>query len=235
MSAQLGLHSCPKKLAGHFPGDPRYSSTTLSATAEAISCLGQDVFLSTAVLDCIIQRTAVLPELSQDLVPPMIGSFGYEEFMLSSNLTASFPREKFSISAAWKVHNEKVLKLRTSLAGILHHQPNSSSSVRQRLIIPIVKARHFFVACFVFLSGILIFLLKFPFTTHWRKATSTEKCEISMRLVEDLQNRGYCFAFKKNQAWQEMEQTKVLEKVRHSLRDCERTRDKKDAGKEKKS
>ena len=114
MSAQLGLHSCPKKLAGHFPGDPRYSSTTLSATAEAISCLGQDVFLSTAVLDCIIQRTAVLPELSQDLVPPMIGSFGYEEFMLSSNLTASFPREKFSISAAWKVHNEKVLKLRTS-------------------------------------------------------------------------------------------------------------------------
>jgi hypothetical protein len=37
-----------------------------------------------------------------------------------------------------------------SLAGILHHHPNSPSCVRQRLIIPIVKARHFFVACFDF-------------------------------------------------------------------------------------
>jgi hypothetical protein len=80
----------------------------------------------------------------------MIGSFGCEEFMLTSNLTASSPQEKFSTSAAWKVHNEKVSKLRNSLAGILHHQPNSPSSVRQRLIIPIVKARHFFVACFNF-------------------------------------------------------------------------------------
>ena len=175
MSAQIGLRSCPKKWSGHFPGDPRYSRTTLSATAEDLSCLGQDVFLSTAVLDCIIQRTAVLPELSQDLVPPMIGSFGYEEFMLSSNLTASFPREKFSISAAWKVHNEKVLKLRTSLAGILHHQPNSSSSVRQRLITPIVKARHFFVACFNFSVRDPIFLLKFPFTTHWNVLKSAFK------------------------------------------------------------
>jgi hypothetical protein len=69
----------------------------------------------------------------------------------------------------------------------------------------------------------------------YKKATRTEKREISMQLAEDLQNRGYYFVFKKNEAWQEMEQTKVLEKVRHSLRDCERTRDKKDAGKEKKS
>jgi hypothetical protein len=164
MSAQLGLCSRPKKWAGHFPGDPRYSRTTLSATAEDISCLGQDVFLSTAVLDCIIQSTAVLPDLSQDLVLPMIGSFGCKEFMLSSNLTASFPREKFSTSAAWKVHNEQVSKLRNSLAGILHHQPNSPSSVRQRLIIPIVKARHFLVACFDFSVRDPNFLLKFPFT-----------------------------------------------------------------------
>ncbi len=37
MSAQLGLHSRPKKWAGHFSGDPRYSRTTLSATAEDLS------------------------------------------------------------------------------------------------------------------------------------------------------------------------------------------------------
>jgi len=67
----------------------------------------------------------------------------------------------------------------------------------------------------------------------YKKATRTEKREISMQLAEDLQNRGYYFVFKKNEAWQEMEQTKVLEKVRHSLRDCERTRDKKHAGKVK--
>ena len=41
--------------------------------------------------------------------------------------------------------------------------------------------------------------------------------------------------FKKNEAWHEMEQTKVLEKVRHSLRDCKRIRRYKGCWKSKKS
>ena len=51
-----------------------------------------------------------------------------------------------------------------------------------------------------------------------------------MRLVEDLRRKGYSFVFKKNDAWQEMEEIKILEKVRHSLRDCKRTREKRNAG-----
>jgi hypothetical protein len=45
------------RAAGQVPGDPRYAATTLTATASEMSCLGKKVFLSTAVLDCIIQCT----------------------------------------------------------------------------------------------------------------------------------------------------------------------------------
>ena len=43
------------KWAGHFPGDPRYvAGGIFTAPADDIACLGRKVFLSTAVLDCII-------------------------------------------------------------------------------------------------------------------------------------------------------------------------------------
>jgi hypothetical protein len=64
---------------------------------------------------------------------------------------------------------------------------------------------------------------------EFKNASRKEKGEITMRLVEELRNKGYCFVFKKNDTWQEMEQTNILEKIRHSLRDSERTREKKNA------
>jgi hypothetical protein len=38
---------------------------------------------------------------------------------------------------------------------------------------------------------------------------SAAKGEKTMRLVEELQNKRYCFCIQKNKTWQEMEQTKV--------------------------
>ncbi len=64
---------------------------------------------------------------------------------------------------------------------------------------------------------------------EFKNASRKEKGEIIMRLVEELRNKGYCFVFKKNDTWQEMERTNILEKIRHSLRDSERTRGKKNA------
>jgi hypothetical protein len=54
MSTQFsGRHR--RKHMHHFPSDPRYANVTLKATASKISSLFRDDFLSTAVLDFIIQ------------------------------------------------------------------------------------------------------------------------------------------------------------------------------------
>ncbi len=53
-----------------------------------------------------------------------------------------------------------------------------------------------------------------------------------MWLIEEMRNQGFCFVLKKNKALQEMEGAKGVEKVRHSLRDCERTWEKRYAGEE---
>lgn len=59
----------------------------------------------------------------------------------------------------------------------------------------------------------------------FKNADSAEKDEMTKRLVEELRNKGNYFVFEKNDAQQQMEQMKVLEKVWHSLRDCERMRE----------
>ena len=83
---------CQQKRRTCFPGDPRYAAMTLTATAAEFSCLLQKEFLSTAVLDSIMQSTA-LPQddASDETIPPpaMIGSLGCEAWILSSKFTAS--------------------------------------------------------------------------------------------------------------------------------------------------
>ena len=83
---------CQQKRRTCFPGDPRYAAMTLTATAAEFSYLLQKEFLSTAVLDSIMQSTA-LPQddASDETIPPpaMIGSLGCEAWILSSKFTAS--------------------------------------------------------------------------------------------------------------------------------------------------
>jgi hypothetical protein len=149
MSAQLTLPNRRNKWAGHFPGDPRYESSIFKAPAAHISCLGQDVFLAITVLDCILQLSAVVPPaLSEDFLPPMIGSLTCETFM-SGYVTRAFRTDDtFQTIAACNANERKVSNLRNILSDMLH--PNPPPDVVQRLIIPISNGLHFSVACIDF-------------------------------------------------------------------------------------
>ena len=84
-----------------LPGDPRYAATTLTATADEFSCLSKTDFLCTAVLDCILQSTALPQDDSVDntIPPAMIASYGCATWISSSNYTVSLPRNFFSTTA----------------------------------------------------------------------------------------------------------------------------------------
>ena len=79
--------------AWHFPGDPRYG-VDIIPPANDVACLRTKSFLSTAVLDYIIQHTALVLDSSMDSVPVMLGSLGAEAFISSMNLTASLKRDQ---------------------------------------------------------------------------------------------------------------------------------------------
>ena len=138
-----------------FPGDPRYTAMRLTATAAEFACLWETEFLSTAVLDCILQSTA-LPQdnaASEGIIPPMIGSLGCETWILSCNVTASLTCAEVATQLKWKQHQYVSTKHRNMLAHII--DVKATPNLPQRLIIPMVSPPHlpghlFFVACFDF-------------------------------------------------------------------------------------
>ena len=142
-----------RKPVGDFPSDPHYASWTLTATPSKISCLGTMEYLSTAILDCIIQCTVLPPNSSEEAFPPMIGSLGCEGYISSCNYTASLKRDQVRTTAEWKAHQCQVSLLRRRLVvGIINPKP--PIGLPQRLIIPFMNPPdmlgHFFVACFEF-------------------------------------------------------------------------------------
>ena len=156
MSAGAEPARSGRKPVGGFPSDPRYASSTLTATpSEMSSCLGtRTEYLSTAVLDCIIQCTAALPpKSSEEAFPPiMIGSLGCVGYISSSNYTASLKRDQVRTTAEWKAYQRQVSLIRRRLAGIINPKP--PIDLPQRLIMPTVNPPdmigHFFVPCFEF-------------------------------------------------------------------------------------
>ena len=51
---------------GHFPGDPRFLGYVLIPTEDDIKALQRDQWLSTHLLDLIIQRAGIRPDFSVD-------------------------------------------------------------------------------------------------------------------------------------------------------------------------
>jgi hypothetical protein len=147
MSAQLRRRN-RRKPVHNFPSDPRYAPMTLQATASELACLGGEVFLSTGVLDLIIQCTALPRDASKEPVPPMIASLGAMPFISSSNDTASMKREEVCLDEVWNAYQDTIYNLRCVLAPLL--DPKPPPDVPQRLIIPVVEGCHFFVGCFDF-------------------------------------------------------------------------------------
>ena len=89
-----------------FPGDPRYAAIKLTATAAEFSRLSRKEFLSMAVLDSILQHTA-LPQdnASEEIIPPMIGSLGCDTWMTASNYNASLTRKEVEIKQSGSAVN----------------------------------------------------------------------------------------------------------------------------------
>ena len=137
---------------GGFPSDPRYASSTLTAPPEEIACLGTTEYLSTSVLDCIIQCTALPPNAAHEAFPPMIGSVGCKGYISSCSYTGSLTRNDVRANAEFQANQRKGMLLRRRLARLVN--PNPPIGLPQRLIIPIVNppnmVGHFFVACFDF-------------------------------------------------------------------------------------
>jgi Ulp1 protease family, C-terminal catalytic domain/SWIM zinc finger/Transposase, Mutator family len=135
----------------YFPCDPRYG-VDLTASKEEIACLKKKVFLSTNVLDCILQRTAILPDMNAEPVPPLIGSLGTEAFISSMNVTASLARHEVRTTTEWKSNQNQIQRIRGTFRNIL--KGNHPLDLPHRLIIPIVsppdRVGHFYVACFDF-------------------------------------------------------------------------------------
>jgi hypothetical protein len=147
MSAQLSRRNC-RKPVHHFPSDPHYANVILKNTASEISCLGRDVFLSTAVLDFIFQSAVLPPDVSEERVPPMIGSLGSVAFISSANLTASYKQDQVSTIETWDVNQDIIFNLCITYAPLLNPKPHPR--LPQWLILPVVKDAHFFVGCFDF-------------------------------------------------------------------------------------
>lgn len=59
------------------------------------------------------------------------------------------------------------------------------------------------------------------------KSDTKEKHNVTMRVVDEFGREGYFFLFfeKEDLAWRLMEQTEVLKKVKKSLRECNRDRE----------
>ena len=129
----------------HFPGDPRFG-VVVKPTASELACLKREAFLSTAVLDFVLQHTTFSPLLSN---AAFLGSLGTEATIVSKNLTASLKRDQVKTSSDWKVYQDHIQKTRMKFKNVLKTNVEDGDAP-QRLIVPIVRESHFFVVCFEF-------------------------------------------------------------------------------------
>ncbi|KAI2510368.1 hypothetical protein MHU86_4092 [Fragilaria crotonensis] len=138
---------------GHFSGDPRVLGYLLTPTEDDIIALKRDQWLSTHLLDVIVQRAGIRPDIDVDPFAPLLGSLGAETYISSMNLTASLKRAQVKKIKVWKSNQESIKQLREKLKFVME-QPASTNGKSYRLIVPLVnppgEVGHFFVGCFDF-------------------------------------------------------------------------------------
>ncbi len=159
--------SCQRvqRRAWHFPGDPRYGFDIIPP-ANDVACLTKS-FLSTAVLDCIIQHTAKVLDSSMDSVPVLLGSLGAEAFTSSMEQMKRCPDRK--------LYQNHIHKVCAKFKNFLNHNIWDGDDV-QRLVIPMVsppdQIGHFFVTCFDFSVNDQNSSCMCVSTTLWRAANN---------------------------------------------------------------
>jgi hypothetical protein len=114
-------------MAGHhFPGDPRFG-TALHPSPDDVKALRHREFLSTRLLDCLIQRAAPPQEPSSDNIV-YLGSLGAMHYIQSSNSLISPHDEKTESAAERKRKQAKVMKIRSVFLTLTMNQQSNSSS-----------------------------------------------------------------------------------------------------------
>ncbi|KAI2502799.1 hypothetical protein MHU86_11623 [Fragilaria crotonensis] len=123
---------------GHFSGDPRVLGYLLTPTEDDIIALKRDQWLSTHLLDVIVQRAGIRPDIDVDPFAPLLGSLGAETYISSMNLTASLKRAQVKKIKVWKSNQESIKQLREKLKFVME-QPASTNGKSYRLIVPLVN------------------------------------------------------------------------------------------------
>jgi hypothetical protein len=136
--------------ARHFPGDPRFAAW-ITPPPEDVAPLSRKAFLSTAMLDSIIQRTSLPPPGGYEERGFHIGSLGTYSYILTCN--ALFDpmytnTSRVRVAKTKAIRNkcqEKIRKHRATMRYCFN-----KDAARNRLLIPIVNSHHFFVLCLDF-------------------------------------------------------------------------------------
>ena len=126
-----------------FPGDPRFSGW-ISPSSEDTSVLSTNAWLSTLLLDCILQRSVPPQEFISTNVSH-IGSLGtYEYFKSCNDLINDNPEvvEDETTKGRKLARSRNVARIRQQMKACF-----GSPRTLNRLLIPIVLGDHFFVLC----------------------------------------------------------------------------------------
>ena len=213
--------------APRFPGDPRYG-IVVKPPANDLACLRKKSFLSTAVLDYIIQHTVLAPDSSSAEPPdppPMLGSLGAETFISSMNLTASIKREETKTSLDWKMYQDHIRKVRTKFKNFLNHNIEDGD-VPQRLIIPVVspphQIGHFFVACFDFSVNAPEFFVNVCFYDSLERSQKRIHRSSNAADVVSMVNSFFNSYILHDSKYQDLQQSDVALLRRVEYRDCPR-------------
>ena len=129
-------------MATQFPGDPRYSQGLNLHAGDAPS-LGRPVWLSTNLLECIIQRTSLPPNFTTERNPPMMGNFGAETFMSAMNQCALLKKDELTTADEWKSTQSRITRTQDKFSSSRHWAflDIQDGNVSQQLIFPIVTPR----------------------------------------------------------------------------------------------
>jgi hypothetical protein len=131
--------SSRKKKEQHFPGDPRFG-ILLSVLDEDVKALREREWLSTRLLDFLIQQAAPAPQVSNGF---LLGSLGVETYLHHTNALLENEND----------HSRRIQRVRAALESFCD---NNS----RKLIIPVIEGNHFYVLVVEFSGSCPLFYEK---------------------------------------------------------------------------
>ena len=126
----------------NFPGDPRFSGW-ISPSSEDTSALSRNAWLSTLLLDCILQRS-IPPQDANSVHACHNGSLGFHAYMQACN---DLIRDDPDVVEDARTKGRKIAHIRNIARIRKQMKACFGSRTISRLLIPIVLGDHFLVLC----------------------------------------------------------------------------------------